>query len=170
MEIPLLTVEEVAVRLAVKPDTVRRWLRRGQLHGILPGGRRLGYRVPTTELERFAPTKSEPWIQQPNPALDNDQAAAIQTALAGLHEELLVTNRQLPTEIAKSLPRTTSLSIQDRSLIVQALQAAEGHAIASRQQLAELQHQVADLTQLVQQLHNTLSTSHRVPPARANAE
>ena len=49
----LLTVREVAERLRSSPETVRRWLRQGKLRGFRPGGTKLGYRVPETELVRF---------------------------------------------------------------------------------------------------------------------
>lgn len=41
----LLTVQNVADRLKVTPETVRRWLRTGKLHGALPGGDEMGYRI-----------------------------------------------------------------------------------------------------------------------------
>ena len=49
----LLTVQEVASRLGANVETVRRWLRSGQLPGIMPGGNKLGYRIAESELERF---------------------------------------------------------------------------------------------------------------------
>jgi len=49
----LLTVREVAERLRSSPETVRRWLRQGKLGGFRPGGTKLGYRVPESELQRF---------------------------------------------------------------------------------------------------------------------
>ena len=49
----LLTVREVAEQLRSSPETVRRWLRQGKLRGFRPGGTKLGYRVPETELQRF---------------------------------------------------------------------------------------------------------------------
>jgi excisionase family DNA binding protein len=49
----LLTVEQVADRLQVHPETVRRWLRAGRLRGVRLGGSKLGYRVSEDELERF---------------------------------------------------------------------------------------------------------------------
>lgn len=48
-----LTVDEVADRIRVNRETVRRWLRSGQLRGTLPGGKRMGYRIPESELRRF---------------------------------------------------------------------------------------------------------------------
>ena len=60
----LLTVREVAERLRSSPETVRRWLRQGKLRGFRPGGTKLGYRVPESELQRFLAqanqTKSPP--------------------------------------------------------------------------------------------------------------
>lgn len=49
----LLTVREVAERIRSSPETVRRWLRQGKLRGFRPGGSKLGYRVPESELNRF---------------------------------------------------------------------------------------------------------------------
>jgi excisionase family DNA binding protein len=49
----LLTVREVAEQIRSSPETVRRWLRQGKLHGFRPGGTKLGYRVPESELQRF---------------------------------------------------------------------------------------------------------------------
>jgi excisionase family DNA binding protein len=49
----LLTVAEVAARLAMQQTTVREWLRMERLPGYLPGGRRGGWRVKESDLERF---------------------------------------------------------------------------------------------------------------------
>jgi excisionase family DNA binding protein len=49
----LLTVGEVAERIRSSPETVRRWLRQGKLRGFRPGGTKLGYRVPESELQCF---------------------------------------------------------------------------------------------------------------------
>lgn len=48
----LLTVEEVAKRLSVHAETVRRWIRSGDLQAIDLGGP-AGYRVAKSELDRF---------------------------------------------------------------------------------------------------------------------
>jgi excisionase family DNA binding protein len=61
----LLTVREVAERLRSSPETVRRWLRRGRLRGFRPGGTKLGYRVPESELQRFIKL-SQPPDEHPN--------------------------------------------------------------------------------------------------------
>lgn len=45
-------VPEVADRLRVDPETVRRWLRAGKLRGVLLS-QQGGYRVPESELGRF---------------------------------------------------------------------------------------------------------------------
>ena len=47
-----LTVSEIAARLKVTEQTVRRWLRAGKLTGRNFSGR-TGYRVREAELERF---------------------------------------------------------------------------------------------------------------------
>jgi excisionase family DNA binding protein len=49
----LLTVAEVAARLRVHPETVRRWLAQGRLEGVRPGGTKIGWRIPESALERF---------------------------------------------------------------------------------------------------------------------
>lgn len=49
----LFTVEETAERLKVHPETVRRWLRDGILTGYRLT-RRAGWRIPESELTRFA--------------------------------------------------------------------------------------------------------------------
>lgn len=49
----LLTVDEVAARLKVHPETIREWLRAKRLRGSRLGGTRLGWRIRASELERF---------------------------------------------------------------------------------------------------------------------
>ena len=49
----LLTVDDVAARVRVSKETVRRWLRAGQLRGRLLGGTKLGYRIRESDLEQF---------------------------------------------------------------------------------------------------------------------
>jgi excisionase family DNA binding protein len=48
----VLTVSEAAERLRVNPETVRVWLRNGKMRGYRPGGDRIGYRIPESEVER----------------------------------------------------------------------------------------------------------------------
>ncbi len=48
----LMTVEQVAERLQVNPETVRRWLRRGELEGVNLG-HKAGYRVTEAQLQEF---------------------------------------------------------------------------------------------------------------------
>jgi excisionase family DNA binding protein len=48
-----LTVPEVAERLRVKPDAVRRWIRLGRLRAHMLGGTKTGYRVSEADLEHF---------------------------------------------------------------------------------------------------------------------
>jgi excisionase family DNA binding protein len=52
MEDRLLTVEQVADRLQVNEQTVRRWLRDNDLAGI-PFGGRTGWRISEEELQAF---------------------------------------------------------------------------------------------------------------------
>jgi excisionase family DNA binding protein len=49
----LLTVREVADRLKIHPETVRTWLRAGRIHGTSIGGRRLGWRIPASEVQKL---------------------------------------------------------------------------------------------------------------------
>jgi excisionase family DNA binding protein len=48
----LLTPAEVAQRLRLHTETVRRWLKTGRMHGIYLGSDRAGWRIPASELER----------------------------------------------------------------------------------------------------------------------
>jgi excisionase family DNA binding protein len=52
-EAEFLTVSEVAERLRVGQESVRRWLRQGKLRGVRTGAMRGGWRVPEPEFERF---------------------------------------------------------------------------------------------------------------------
>ncbi len=54
---PLLTVPEVAARLRLKPETVRRWLRSGRLAGISLGSDHAGWRVRESSLAAFLEPK-----------------------------------------------------------------------------------------------------------------
>ena len=49
----MLTVREVAERLRVPEQTVRRWLRDGRLRGARLGGTKLGYRIAESDVETF---------------------------------------------------------------------------------------------------------------------
>jgi excisionase family DNA binding protein len=48
----MLTVAEAAARLRINPETVRVWLRSGKLKGFMPGGDKIGYRIPESEVRR----------------------------------------------------------------------------------------------------------------------
>lgn len=54
-----LTVADIAARLQVHEQTVRRWLRSGALPGRNFGGK-AGYRVALSELEQFVRTGNRP--------------------------------------------------------------------------------------------------------------
>ena len=54
-----LTVEEIAERLKVTDQTVRRWLRSGSLVGRNFSGR-TGYRVKESDLQRFLDQEQTP--------------------------------------------------------------------------------------------------------------
>ncbi len=49
----LLKVPEVAERLRVRQETVRRWISEGTICGTMVGGRRSGYRIPESEVDRI---------------------------------------------------------------------------------------------------------------------
>jgi excisionase family DNA binding protein len=49
----LLTVPELAARLRVTPETIRRWLRDGKIRGHRFGGPRMGWRIARTEIARL---------------------------------------------------------------------------------------------------------------------
>jgi excisionase family DNA binding protein len=49
----MLTVFEAAERLRANPQTIRRWLREGKIKGVMPGGTKLGYRIPESEIRRL---------------------------------------------------------------------------------------------------------------------
>lgn len=51
-----LTVRDVAESLKVHEETVRRWIRRGELVALDLGGPRAGYRVRPSDLEAFIET------------------------------------------------------------------------------------------------------------------
>ena len=52
MEQVVLTVDQVAERLQVNEQTIRRWLREGRLQGIAFGGR-TGWRISAADLQAF---------------------------------------------------------------------------------------------------------------------
>lgn len=51
-EVKVLTTQEVATRLRVKPITVQRWLHSGKMKGTKLLGR-AGWRIPVSEVERM---------------------------------------------------------------------------------------------------------------------
>lgn len=55
----LLTVEQVSERLQVNEQTVRRWLREGELTGV-PFGGRTGWRVSEEDLQAFLDRRRMP--------------------------------------------------------------------------------------------------------------
>jgi len=48
-----MTVAQIADRLQVHRESVRRWIRQGRLRGSLVGGDRSGYRIDVREVRRF---------------------------------------------------------------------------------------------------------------------
>jgi len=61
---PMLTVDEVAKRIRTSDATVRRWLREKKLRGVRPGGTRLGWRIPASEVERLLRGEEAPKIAE----------------------------------------------------------------------------------------------------------
>ena len=55
----MLTVRQAAERLGTHQDTIRRWLRSGKIRGKMPGGTKLGYCIPESEITRLLPTPAE---------------------------------------------------------------------------------------------------------------
>lgn len=51
-----LTVRDVAEMLRVHEETVRRWIRRGELTALDLGGPRAGYRIRPSDLDDFIKT------------------------------------------------------------------------------------------------------------------
>ena len=58
---PFLTVAAAAERLAISQESVRIWLRTGKLRGYRPGGVKIGWRIPASEVERVL--RSEPEVK-----------------------------------------------------------------------------------------------------------
>jgi excisionase family DNA binding protein len=63
-----LTIEEAASRVKVKPDTLRLWLRTGQLKGLKAG--RL-WRVRPTDLEAFLEQSAKKALEHQKPVPDH---------------------------------------------------------------------------------------------------
>ncbi len=60
----LLSVGDVADRLKVTEDTVRRWLREGRLQAYRLGGGRSGWRISEADLRRFLESTRRPEGQE----------------------------------------------------------------------------------------------------------
>ena len=75
----LLTLEEAAAKVKVKPRTVLDWLQKGKLDGVKVGKQ---WRVPAEHLEAFIrPATAEPFhLREPEEAAPTEQAAP-----GGLH-------------------------------------------------------------------------------------
>ena len=56
--LPLLTVADVAIRLQVHPETVRRWIKAGELGHIGLGGKGRWLRVSEGQLAEFVAVRS----------------------------------------------------------------------------------------------------------------
>ena len=63
----LLRVEQVAERLDISVETVRRWLRSGHLRGVRLGGTKAGWRIPESEVWRLLSGSSFPAPTTPRP-------------------------------------------------------------------------------------------------------
>lgn len=80
-----LTVEQIAERLQTTETTVRDWLKSGRLVGFKPGGRRVGWRVRESDLERF--------VEQAITARTDSEATALRH-LTDLAKSLAATDQQ----------------------------------------------------------------------------
>jgi excisionase family DNA binding protein len=49
----LLTVQQVAERLQLNPETIRRWVREGKLRAIKLGSNRGGFRIRESDIRRL---------------------------------------------------------------------------------------------------------------------
>ncbi len=49
----LLTVDEIAQRLKLHPETIRRWIRAGRLRGVWLGSDHAGWRIRASDVERL---------------------------------------------------------------------------------------------------------------------
>lgn len=49
----IMTVKQVAERLGVRQETIRRWINEGRLKGTMIGGTKIGYRVLSSDVERL---------------------------------------------------------------------------------------------------------------------
>src|SRR5579875_2617112 len=106
-----LTTSDVATRLGVSLDTVRRWLRSGELKGT-PFGR-AGYRIEDADFQAFLHRRQHP---QKLPIPSPEQAALSDVALG---EFMSVMGQELHTPLT-----TTRGALQEaRRLLQQALDA-----------------------------------------------
>jgi excisionase family DNA binding protein len=79
----LLSLEDVADRLQVSDQSVRRWIKAGKLAAYKPG---LEWRIRPSDLEDFLETHSSPKVQAPLPSADQRRSptAAQLDAIEGL--------------------------------------------------------------------------------------
>lgn len=73
----MYTVKQVAAELGANEETIRRWLRDGKINGFMPGGQKLGYRIPSAEVERLLTGGVE---RLPQPAVGAERRAAARRA------------------------------------------------------------------------------------------
>src|SRR4051794_25159882 len=64
----MLSLEEVAERLQVSDQTVRRWIKSGRLSAYKPG---LEWRIRPKDLEAFLETRSYPKSSAPSPSAED---------------------------------------------------------------------------------------------------
>jgi excisionase family DNA binding protein len=72
----LLTVAEVARRLKLHPETVRRWIKTGRLHAISLGSDRAGWRIRASEVELLLQGGQRTQPLQPRAEGDDQKRAA----------------------------------------------------------------------------------------------
>ena len=90
-----LTVEDVATQLDVSTETVRRYLRTGELKGYRFGGRKAGWRIPQDAIDDFRAERLERPKEEPsrlNIDWDGEQGKQLRSFV-----EALLAATDLPT-------------------------------------------------------------------------
>ncbi len=75
MKDQFLTVKEIAERLRVHPETVRGWLRTGQLAGARLG-KRAGFRISEADVQEFLDQRKKRGLASDHPPSTASDAAA----------------------------------------------------------------------------------------------
>src|SRR5436305_4252505 len=114
-----LTTADVATRLGVSLDTVRRWLRSGELKGT-PFGR-AGYRIEDADLQAFLDQRRQhaqelPTPSPEHPALSNEVLEELMNAMGLELRTPLVTTRGTLHQARRLLQRTLESPLPDDAI------------------------------------------------------